>query len=252
MGRISVSARKNGVMINGKMILGIIPARGGSKGILGKNAKEIAGKPLIAWTVEAAKQSKYIDRLIISTDSEEIAGIGRDVGVEIPFLRPSEIAQDKSTGADVILHTLNWFEGNDLKFDYFIYLQPTSPMRKSIHIDKAIEMIVLNGNADSLVSISESSKHPHWMKTINKNGYIENFLPSGTVYNNRQDLSAVYALNGAIYICRWDVFVEDHSFYLRNCLPFVMDQVSSIDIDINSDWEYAEYILSNNLESIDI
>lgn len=232
-------------MINGKTILGIIPARGGSKGIPGKNTKEIAGKPLIAWTIEAAKESNYIDRLIITTDSEEIAGIGRDVGAEIPFLRPSEFAQDNSIGTDVILHALNWFEDHDQKYDYFIYLQPTSPMRKSVHVDTAIEMIGQNDKAVSLVSISESSKHPNWMKTINKNGFIQSFLPSEIVYNNRQELPPVYVLNGAIYICRWDVFLEDHSFYLRSCLPIIMDRVSGIDVDSLEDWAYAEFILHN-------
>lgn len=230
-------------MIDNKTILSIIPARKGSKGILNKNIKELGGKPLISWTIIEAKKSKFIDRLIITTDSDEIAKIGREEGAEIPFIRPAEISQDNSTATEVILHTLQWFYKNDKSYDYFIYLQPTSPLRKVDQIDQALKLIISDERSDSLVSVSAPSKHPYWMKRINNNGFLEDFFKTDKLYNNRQELPQVYTVNGAIYISKWDVFLEDNSFYKGNCLPFIIEGNSSIDLDTIDDWNYAEYMI---------
>ena len=233
-------------MINRKSILAIIPARIDSKGIPQKNIKKLAGKPLIAWTIKEAKKSKYIDRLIITTDSEVIARISRKEGAETPFLRPFELALDNSSGTDVIQHTLEWFQKDKSSFDYFIYLQPTSPFRTVKHIDEAIESIMSSKQSNSLISVSIPSKHPYWMKKINKDGFLESFIETDKSYNNRQELPNVFAVNGAIYICKWNVFLKDHSFYKGNCLPFIMDSHSSIDLDTLDDWSFAEYLLNQS------
>ena len=233
-------------MINGKSVLAIIPARGGSKGIPRKNIKLLAGKPLISWTIKEAKKSIYIDKLIITTDSEEIAKIGKVEGADSPFLRPAELSRDNSTGTNVILHTLKWFDKKDVAYDYFIYIQPTSPFRNVIHIDEALNLIVSNDKSDSLVSVSIPSKHPYWMKKINKNGFLEDFTETDKLYNNRQELPDIFAVNGAIYISKWEIFIKEHSFFNRKCLPFIMDSHSSIDLDTMDDWKYAEYLKEYN------
>jgi len=233
-------------MIDRKSVLGIIPARGGSKGVPQKNSKIIAGKPLISWTIKEALQSKYIDKLIVSTESDEIGRISVSAGAEIPFKRPISLALDTVTGNEVILHTLKWFEKQNRVFDYFIYLQPTSVFRKTEHIDKAIEKVTSKVVADSLVSVAAPSKHPYWMKKIDKKGFLEDFIGTSENFENRQSLPPVYAINGAIYISKWNKFLKHESFYKGNCLPFIMESYSSIDLDTMDDWEYAEYFLSKN------
>jgi CMP-N-acetylneuraminic acid synthetase len=244
MDRVQEGVRKDGYMINGKTVLAIIPARGNSKGISDKNIKLLSRKPLISWTIEEAKKSKYIDRIIVSTDSEEIAGIAKGCGVEIPFMRPSELALDEASGADVILHALHWFEKNDIKYDFFILLQPTSPFRKSEDIDKALNELIKNTEARSLASVKIVEESPYWMKNIDNKGFLKNFLSESKQYPNRQDLPKAYILNGAIYICNWDVFVEDKSFFKQNCLPYIMDQESSLDLDTPLDWKLSEVLLT--------
>ena len=143
-------------MLKNKKILAIIPARGGSKGLPGKNIKKLAGKPLIAWTIDQAKKSKYIDKLIVSTDSKEIAEISKKYGAEIPFLRSKKLAQDNSSIYDVIFDAINWFKKNNIDFDLIILLEPTSPLRENNDIDNAVELFINNWDkANSLVSVSE-------------------------------------------------------------------------------------------------
>ena len=235
-------------MYKNNTILGIIPARGGSKGIPKKNIKILVDKPLITWTIHAAQKSQYIDKLIISTDSEEIAKMGSQLGAEIPFIRSSELAKDDSSGSDVIIHALDWFQCNRKTYDYFILLQPTSPFRKTEHIDKALEVIISKQDIDALVSIQKVDQHPYWMKKINKAGYLEKYNEESSAYTYRQSLPELYINNGAIYICKWDVFIDDRSLYKRNCYPFIMERKFSLDLDTMDDWKYAEYLLNNNID----
>ena len=179
-------------MINGKSVLAIIPARGGSKEIPGKNTKLFGDKPLIAWTIEEVKKSDYLDNIIVSTDSQQIADIAIHYELEVPFLRPIEYAQDKSDATDVILHTLNWFKKNSNTFDYFVYLQPTSPFRKANHIDESIKKLCNQNIATSIVSVCIVKEHPFWMKIIEKEGYLNQFTKSGGSISNRQQLSEIY------------------------------------------------------------
>lgn len=233
-------------MINGKTIIGIIPARGGSKGIPRKNIKYLAGKPLLVWTIQSAKASKYIDRVFVSTDTEEIAGVSKKYCADVPFIRPKNLATDKASSESVIYHTLEWiFQNEEKKYDYFILLQPTTPLRTEKHIDESIEKIVNNAQAKSLVSICESLAHPYLMKTINDEGYLENFIGQSTRIVRRQDFPPVYQLNGAIYILRTDDFMATKSLYVKPTSYYLMNKISSIDIDDEFDFRLAEYILDS-------
>jgi CMP-N,N'-diacetyllegionaminic acid synthase len=231
-------------MINGKTVLAIVPARGGSKGIPGKNIKLLGEKPLISWTIEAAKESKSIDKVIVSTDSEEIANLAKDCGAEIPFMRPSELATDTALIVDTILHIQHWFEENDKKYDYFILLQPTSPFRTAMHIDQALDQVFRTSKAQSLVSVKIVDENPYSMRRINSNGFIENFMSDSKQYPRRQDKPKVYIVNGAIYICEWDIYLKDKNFYKRNCLPYIMEEKNSLDLDSLLDWKLAEVLLN--------
>lgn len=226
-------------MIN---VLTIIPARGGSKGVPRKNIKVINGSPLIAYTIKEAKKSKYIGRIIISTEDEEISNISKEYGGEVPFLRPKELAQDSTPGIDPVIHCMEWLKLNEGYVpDYVCLLQCTSPFRKVKQIDEAIELIV-NSNADSLVSVCESEVSPYWMKKI-ENNVMKDFLDGIPVYVRRQDIPTVYRLNGAIYLARTESLLKNRSFNTENTLPFIMDRISSIDIDDMIDLKFSEFIM---------
>jgi len=234
-------------MIDGKSVLAIIPARGGSKGVPRKNIKDLCGKPLIVWTIEQALKSKYIDRLIVSTEDKEIAEISRKHGAEVPFLRPIELAQDDTPGIEPLLHCINWLKNNENYYpDYVCTLQCTSPFRKSIHIDEALEKLIRE-KADSIIGVCESEISPYWMKNI-ENGRLVDFVNGSHKYTRRQDLPIVYRLNGAIYIGKTDILVNNRSWYTDNTLPYIMSQEDSIDIDTMMDFKLAEIIMKEKLK----
>jgi len=226
-------------MINGKTVLAIIPARGGSKGIPRKNIKFLAGKPLIAWTIEEAKKSKYIDRLILSSEDNEIIKVAKDWACEVPFIRPKEFATDSSPSIDFALHAIN---NIDQDYDYLCLLQPTSPLRNVGHIDGCIEFCI-NNNASSCVAVSEVNKHPYYMYSIKESKLIS-FINE---YNSirRQDLNKLYAVNGSIYINRVKDIITSKSFIEKDTLGYIMPKEYSIDIDEEMDFDYAEIILAN-------
>jgi len=231
-------------MINGKTVLAIIPARGGSKGIPRKNIKILAGKPLIAWTIEEAKKSNYIDKIIISTDDNEIAKVSSKYGAEVPFIRPALLAKDETATNEVILHAIKWLEKNqNIKLDVLILLQPTSPLRNICQIDSAIERFVSDIYTNCLVSVKEVEENPYWMKIIDDSSYLKNFITKHINYIRRQDLPKMYVLNGAIYIMEVSDFLGYKSFDVDNTIPFIMDTISSIDIDSEIDFKLAEFLL---------
>jgi len=225
-------------MINGKSFLAIIPARGGSKGVPRKNIRLLAGKPLIAWTIEEAKKSKYIDRLILSSEDEEIIDVAKDWGCEVPFKRPNELALDDTPGVDPVIHAINTLPE---KYDYVCLLQPTSPLRKVEHIDGCIEKCI-NNNADSCVSVTEVDKHPYWMYELNKTEILVPLFDDEKL-TRRQDAEKVYVLNGAIYIAKSDFILNEKSFVGENTSAFVMDKISSLDIDSIEDFYFADFLL---------
>lgn len=226
-------------------VLAIIPARGGSKGVPRKNIKALNGKPLIAYTIEAAKSSKYIDKIIVSTEDEEIKDISLKFGAEIPFFRPEELATDKSPSIDAILYTINRLkEEHNYLPDYVCLLQCTSPLRNGNHIDEAF-LKLKETNMDAIVSVCEAEVNPYWSNVF-KGNKLEYFLEAGKNLTRRQDLPEVYRMNGAIYIVKTEVLLEKHTFEPENTTGYIMGNIESIDIDNEIDFIIAELLIKNN------
>jgi len=223
-------------VIDSKSVLAIIPARGGSKGVPRKNIRDLAGKPLIAWTIEAAQKSQYIDRLVLSSDDEEIMQVARTYGCEVPFARPAELARDETPGIDPILHALTALPG----YDYVVLLQPTSPLRSTEDIDGCLARCE-RSNAPACVSVTEPTHHPQWMYTMDDS---ETLLPISEQRSvRRQDLPQVYSLNGAVYVARAEWLNESHSFLGEGTLGYVMSAHRSVDIDTEQDLAIAACLL---------
>lgn len=225
-------------------VLGLLTARGGSKGIPRKNIRLVGGKPLIAWSIEAALASRRVARTIISTDDEEIAQIACQWGAQAPFLRPAELAQDASPHLAVVRHALDWLAENEgYHPDYILLLQPTSPFRTSADIDAAIE-IAQSHDAEAVVGVTPTHHHPLLTKTIRPDGTLENFMTSDLAYLRRQDLPAAYAINGAIYLNRPAALLRDGTFSPSGAYAYVMPPERSLDIDTEWDLYLANLILS--------
>ncbi|SDS66922.1 N-acylneuraminate cytidylyltransferase/CMP-N,N'-diacetyllegionaminic acid synthase [Halopseudomonas litoralis] len=224
-------------MINGKRILALITARGGSKGIPNKNIKPLNSKPLLAWTIEAAKKSKYVDRLVISTDSPEIADVARSFGCEVPFVRPASLAQDNTSSMDVIAHALDNLEES---FDYLLLLQPTSPFRTTYQIDECTFQAVTNATP-ILVSVSECHSHPSFVYTLEGSKLQPE---SGKVSKQlrRQDLPATYEHNGSLYVADINYLRLHESFNTPDTEAYIINGYTAIDIDTPDDWTMAELI----------
>jgi N-acylneuraminate cytidylyltransferase len=223
-------------VIHGKSVLAIIPARGGSKGVPRKNIRDLAGKPLIAWTIAAAKASQYIDRLVLSSDDEEIIQVARAHGCEVPFVRPAELARDETPGIDPVLHALEVLPG----YDYVVLLQPTSPLRAAEDIDGCITRCAESG-APGCVSVTEPDHHPQWMYTLSGGGALQPITEQHGV--RRQDLPQVYALNGAVYVVQTARLQEARAFLGAGTLGYVMPAHRSIDIDTEYDLALAACLL---------
>ena len=234
-------------MINGMRVVAIIPARGGSKGIKDKNIKSFCGKPLISYTIDAAKRCSYVDEVIVSTDSSVIANVSEEYGARVPFLRPAELASDTSKTIDAIAYTIKELLNQNRKFDILVLLQPTSPLRNFKNIEEALE-IFIDRNCSGLVSVNEVVENPILFRTI-EDGQLNKLL-NVTSTIRRQDMPVYYKVNGAIYINLWDEINIEHSFN-DNCIPYVMDTNTSVDIDTIDDFFYAEKIYSE-LHKIDI
>lgn len=226
--------------------LAIIPARGGSKGLPGKNIRELGGKPLIAYSIEAALQAGNIDRVIVSTDDEKIAEVALKFGAEVPFLRPDYLSTDTAGTIDVVLHALEYFEAGGISFDNVILLQPTSPLRSSKDIKKALALFD-NNKCDSVISVCEAMVHPLLLRRIGQNGLLQDFIEQRDKHVRRQDMEKVYQLNGAIYITKVGSLERNHSFYGERNIPYVMSEESSMDIDEELDLQVAELILKKNI-----
>ncbi|QOP42606.1 acylneuraminate cytidylyltransferase family protein [Sulfurimonas sediminis] len=227
-------------MLQDKTFLAIIPARGGSKRLPRKNVLNLAGKPLISWSIEAAKQSKYIDEIVVSSDDDEILGIAHSLNVTV-LKRPATLSTDTATTFEVIQHLIKNFEK---QYTHLILLQPTSPLRDSEDIDKAIELLDKK-NADAVVSVCEMEHSPLWSNTLPKNKSMTTFLNKEILNKRSQDLETYYRLNGAIYVISVTKLLEKKSFFLEESIyAYVMDQKKSIDIDTKLDFEIASYLLS--------
>lgn len=227
----------------------LILARGGSKGVPRKNTYPLDNKPLIAYSIEAAQTSQMVDRVIVSTDDEEIAEISRSFGADIPFMRPTDLAQDDSSSMDVIIHAIQWLNKNEGYLpEYVLLLQPTSPLRIAIDIDCAIALAVQK-DADGVVSVTDTPDHPYLAKQIAQDGRLADFIQKPDIYVNRQSLPPVYIVNGAIYLAKREIILNKKTFYTENTYAYVMPADRSLDIDTPWDMYLAELILRDKKEN---
>ena len=232
-----------------RTFLGVITARGGSKRLPKKNILDLAGKPLIGWTIEAALKSRYIDELIVSTEDVEIAEISKNYGANVPFMRPKELSTDNVHPAEVVIHAVKYFINEQKKdFEYVVFLQPTSPLRNEHDIDKAIDFLY-SKKADAVVSVCEAGHSPLWYNTLPGNLSMKTFLRDDLKGKMSQDLPTYYRVNGAIYISKIERLLEEKSFFLRdNIFAFLMDVKKSVDIDSLVDFKLAEILMQINLK----
>lgn len=230
-------------------ILGIITARGGSKGVPGKNIKNLAGKPLLAYTVEAAKSAKGLDRTILSSEDEKIINIARKLSVDIPFVRPATLAGDTTGSLEVIQHAVNLLKQRGDEYDAVCLLQPTTPFRSQGIIDRAIEKFI-SGSYDSVISMREvpAEYNPHWIFE-QKDGKLEIATGENEIIKQRQDLPKAYFRDGAVYITKTSVLLEQNSIY-GDRIGFIDTTGSAyINIDTMEDWVKAEKIVALQLNS---
>lgn len=234
-------------MYKDKKILAIIPARANSKRLPNKNKKILGTKPLIAWTIEAANNSSFIDEVIVSTDSNDIIDIAKEFGAKVPFKRPSELALDNTKSIDVVSHAIEFYKKEkDMFFDYVILLQPTSPFRNNIHIDDSIELL-FSKNADCVISVCKAEHSPVWSNTLLSNASLEGFLDEKYINSRSQDFDDYYRLNGAIYICDTKRLEEENTFFIKNNIyAYKMSNEDSVDIDTKLDFLMAKVVLENN------
>ena len=228
-------------------ILAIVPARGGSKGIPGKNMVDLNGKPLMQYTFDAAKESKYIDRILLSTDDEKFAEFGRSQGIEVE-MRPEELATDTAVMKDVINYHLDRLAEKGYTPDIFILLQPTSPLRTVQHIDDALKLLIEDETADAIVSVMDMPHQylPMKIMKMDDSGALKFYQEDGEKYTTRQALPHLYARNGAaIYAVYTDVYRKTGSLYGTRCLPYVMEEEDSVDIDKPFDLFLADCILKS-------
>ena len=228
-------------MIQGKSVLAIIPARGGSKGIPRKNIRMLGGKPLIAWSIEEAKKSKYIDRFILSSEDDEIIKVAEEWGCEAPFVRPPELAKDDTPGIEPVLHALNTLKE---KYDYVVLLQPTSPLRSVEDIDGCIYTCI-SSNAQSCVSVTEVDQHPYLMYTIDTLGNLNSFLDKKKECYCRQDHPVVFILNGAVYVAQTGWLQQNRTFLKNITKAYLMPRERSLDIDNIIDLKVADYFIKH-------
>lgn len=232
-------------MFNNKKILAIIPARSGSKRLPKKNILNLAGKPLIAWSIEAALDSKYIDSVIVSTDDTQIAKISIEYGAKVPFIRPNELATDVASSVSVVLHAINMLKEKGEDYEYIMLLQPTSPLRTTQNIDESIELL-MSSNSDALVSVCELEHNPLWSNTLPQDSDFSNFLNYSIVNKRSQDLKQYYRLNGALYLCLTKRLFEEKTLFIKNkIIAYKMSQEQSVDIDNNIDFCLASCLINH-------
>lgn len=226
-------------MIGAQTVLGLITARGGSKGVPRKNLRLLGGKPLIAWTIEAAQKSAYLDRLILSSDDMEIIDTARRWGCEAPFVRPPELATDSSDSLSVVKHAL---EALDRSYDYLVLLQPTSPLRSAGDIDACLTLCH-ERDVSSCVSVVEAEKTPFWMFKRDESGTLVPLFAPEEMPARRQDAPPVYVLNGAVFVAGTNHLKSGGSFVASDTVSHVMTKAVSVDIDTENDLALLQWRL---------
>jgi N-acylneuraminate cytidylyltransferase len=223
-------------MYKGYKILAVIPARGGSKGVTRKNVRELNGKPLIAWTIGQAVQSRYVDRVIVSTEDAEIGEVARHAGAETPFIRPQSLATDTATGVDVLCHAV---ENAGSACDYVLLLQPTSPLRSVADIDDSISKCI-DEQLSSVVSVSEATKSPYWMYHMSESGTLSSIIDETA--SNRQQLPRSYVPNGAVYVLKASTLLKNRKIINDDTRGYTMPSERSFDIDTELDFVICEFL----------
>ncbi len=227
-------------MYKGKSFLAIIPARGGSKGLPRKNILDLNGLPVISHTILAAKQSKYIDRVLVTSEDVEILDISQAAGAEI-IERPVELASDTATTIDTVVHAI---KKSEKVYDYIVLLQPTSPLRVEKHIDEAIELLKTK-KADAVVSVCKMEHSPLWSNTLDSSLSMNGFIKNSVYNKRRQDMEDYYRLNGAIYICNTSLLLHERRFILKkNTYAYKMSKRASVDIDNELDFKICKCLES--------
>ncbi|HSI10806.1 MAG TPA: acylneuraminate cytidylyltransferase family protein [Chthoniobacter sp.] len=222
----------------------LIPARGGSKSIPRKNIVPVGGKPLIAWTIEAALSSKLLDRVCVSTDDEEIAAVARQYGAEVPFMRPAELASDEAGSLGVALHALDWMAAHDGEPDYLLLLQPTSPLRTTADIDGAIRLAEEHA-ASAVLGVCEASPHPWLARQISPEGVLGDFFPLKDKPRRRQDYPPAYMINGAVYLNLVTSLRAARTFQPPDARAYIMPAERSLDIDTPLELRLVDLLLSH-------
>jgi N-acylneuraminate cytidylyltransferase/CMP-N,N'-diacetyllegionaminic acid synthase len=231
-----------------KTILTIIPARGGSKGLQRKNILPLLGKPLIAWTIEQALESKYLDRIVVSTDDEKIAEIAKKYGAEVPFIRPAELATDTAATTDVILHALDFFERKRQYYNYFALLEPTSPLRDTKDVDNAIQILLSTPEAESIVGVCEvTATHPSFLVRLD-NYFLRPFLNKTFEIKRRQDIEKLYFFEGSLYIASVESFKTRKNYYHEKALGYIVPKWKSYEVDDLSDFIIIEALMKVKLD----
>lgn len=227
-------------MIAGKKVLALVPARAGSKGLPGKNIRPFCGKPLLQWSVEHALFSRSVDKVVVSTDSEEFADVARKCGAAVPFLRPESLASDTATSVDVILHAVDFLEERGEAFDILVLLEPTSPLRMPEDIDNALGLLFSAPEAESVVSIARTeAHHPAFLMRKKAVGFLEPYLPDFKVVR-RQDISPLYFLDGTVYVSWIEALRRRKSFYHEKTLGYEVPKYKSFEIDDLDDFIICE------------
>jgi CMP-N-acetylneuraminic acid synthetase len=233
-------------MYKDKKILAIIPARGGSKRLKDKNIMSLDGKPLIAYTITAAKESKYFDDVVVSTDSQKIAEVAQTFGANVPFVRPDYLAEDETRSIDVVTHTINSLQ---TKYDIVVLLQPTSPLRTVEDIDNAIELY-FQKEAVSVIGVCEMEHSPLWANTLDESLSMEDFLDDKWNNSRSQDLPTYYRINGALYISDVVSVLKNETFFVKKDIyAYIMSQEDSVDIDTKLDFITAQAVLQYRKEN---
>jgi N-acylneuraminate cytidylyltransferase/CMP-N,N'-diacetyllegionaminic acid synthase len=223
--------------------LGIIPARGGSKGIPRKNVALVGGQPLLFWTVSEAEKCDSLDRLIVSTEDKEIANLAQAYGVEVPFLRPMELAGDETPGIEPIIHAAEWLEDEEgYSPHYLVVLQPTSPLRSAADIEGAIGL-AREKSADAVVSVTLARTHPYLAKRVRRDGRMEDLVPLERQYDRRQEFPPAHVVNGAVHVVRREVLLRERTLYTNRTFAYIMPPERSIDVDDLWDLHMADLIV---------
>jgi len=231
-------------VINNKKVLAIVPARSGSKGLKNKNILQMEGKPLLGWPISAALKSKYVDEVVLSTDSEEYKKIGVEQGANVPFIRPSDLAGDKVASIDVILHCIEWFETQSEFFDILVLLEATSPMTEALDIDNALETLVYSSENTSIVGVSKAEcNHPIFAYKKDESSLLMPFVNQSGQAIRRQKLEDAFYLDGSLYISNIDALKKKKTFYTESTMGFEFPKWKAFEIDDEIDFEVVELLM---------